>query len=92
MARKKYYLGDFGPYFYDDDVQYNDPDGDFAGEYRVSMRTDGVINASGTPTDANDLVRLQDLSSGAGLGITGSFITKDGKHVIVTNGIIVGII
>lgn len=91
MARKKYYLGDFGPYFYDPDIEYSDPDGDFDGSFRVALKTDGVISAAGTPTEDNDLVRLQDLTGVSG-GVTGSFISQDGKIVVITNGIIVGLL
>lgn len=92
MARKKYYVGEFGPYFYDDEDQYHDPDDEFAGEYRVAFRAEGKIKASGAPEDDDDVVRLQDLA-GLGMGgVTGSFISQDGKIIVVTNGLIVGIL
>lgn len=92
MARKKFYIGDFGPYFYDDEVVYNDPDGDFVGEYRVALRAEGRIKASGEPLEDDDVVRKRDLVGLGGDGVTGSFISQDGKIIVVTNGIIVGIL
>ena len=92
MARKRYYIGEFGPYFYDDEDQYQDPEGEFLGEYRVAFRAEGRIKASGAPEEDNDVVRLQDLA-GLGMGgVTGSFISQDGKIIVITNGLIVGIL
>lgn len=56
MATKEIRVGSVGPFLYDD--------ADFCG-----VETDGVLRASGTPTDPNDLVRLTDISSLAA-GIT----------------------
>jgi hypothetical protein len=92
MAKKKFYIGDFGPFFYDDEVVYDDPDGDFSGESRVAFRADGKIKVSGAPDEDDDVVRLQDLAGLGGYGVTGSFISKDGKIVVITNGIIVGLL
>lgn len=91
MARKRYYIGEFGPYFYDDEDQYQDPEGEFLGEYRVAFRAEGRIKASGAPEEGDDVVRLQDLT-GMGTGVTGSFVSQDGKIIVITNGLIVGIL
>jgi len=47
MARRKVYLGSFGPYFYDDEVPIVDPDGDFVGYNRSGILTDGPVIYSG---------------------------------------------
>lgn len=49
MAQKEYYMGTFGAFIYDD------------ADASAAFRTDHVINASGVPTDPDDLARLQDL-------------------------------
>ena len=55
MARRKYYIGDVGPLFFDDESPVDDPDGDFAGEDRIALRTEGSIRASGEDTHEDSL-------------------------------------
>lgn len=63
MALRKVYFGTHGPYYYDDADLIDDPDlpPDFAGETRYAISTDGQILAQGTPTENEEVVRLEDL-------------------------------
>ena len=47
MAEKKIYIGSYGPYLYDDDVGYDDPDDDFVGETQKAFKSDGDIDVDG---------------------------------------------
>lgn len=47
MALRKFYLGDQGPFYYDDEVLVNDPDGDFAGELQHAILTEGGLKVGG---------------------------------------------
>ena len=57
MAKRKYYVGSVGPLLYDDESPIGDQDGDFAGEDRVALRTDGSVRASGTDDHEDSLVK-----------------------------------
>ena len=57
MARRKFYVGSAGPLLYDDEDSIDDQDGDFAGEERVALRTDGSMRASGIDDHEDSLVR-----------------------------------
>jgi len=48
MAKKQVWLGSVGPSLYNDDRNY-------------ALETDGVLSATGKPTNPNDLIRLVDL-------------------------------
>jgi hypothetical protein len=61
MATKQYTIGSLGPFFYEDT--------DFDG----ALVTDGVIRATGAPTNPNDLARLADLPA-APAGYTGTVL------------------
>ena len=63
MAIKKLYAGSIGPYLYDDANPVNDVDGDFAGEDRNAIVTDGQMIVEGAPTNPNNVARYQDLTS-----------------------------
>lgn len=57
MAAKTFRIGSFGPFAFDDTHTFTD-----ATPFR-GLVTDSVVNASGTPTDDNDLARVTDLAS-----------------------------
>jgi len=61
MAQKKLYIGSLGPYFYDDAVALDDPDGDFAGEDHQAIVSDGQILLETAPVLNEEVVRLVDL-------------------------------
>lgn len=65
MAEKKYYVGTHGPYFYDDADDIDDPDGDFSGEKRRGITTDGQIKVDTKPGDNKEIVRMEDLEDGS---------------------------
>jgi hypothetical protein len=46
MAIKKIYLGSIGPFEYDDAEDIDDPDGDFSGEKRQALRSNGVVQGA----------------------------------------------
>jgi len=56
MTLRKFYLGTVGPLLYDDEDPVNDPDGDFAGEGYVAVRTDGSFRASGVDDHPDSLM------------------------------------
>lgn len=47
MPIRKLYLGDQGPFYYDDEVPIDDPDGDFAGELQHAILTEGGLKIGG---------------------------------------------
>lgn len=47
MAVRKLYLGDQGPFYYDDEVPVNDPDGDFDGELQHAILSEGGLKVGG---------------------------------------------
>jgi len=57
MTKRKYYAGSVGPLLYDDEDPIDDHDGDFAGEDRVALRTDGSLRASGDDDHDDALVK-----------------------------------
>jgi len=63
MVKRKYYIGDVGPLFFDDESSVDDPDGDFAGESRIALRTEGSIRASGADTHEDSLVKKSSLDT-----------------------------
>jgi hypothetical protein len=69
MAEKRYYIGDHGPYFYDDADAIDDPDVVFPGETRQTIRSEGQMRLDTIPTDAEEIVRLEDLGT-----INGQFV------------------
>lgn len=56
MARKKYWIGSRGPFYYDDATR------------GVALETDGQLKIDTAPTDAGHVVRKSDLSSYAPVG------------------------
>ena len=60
MTVGKYYIGDQGPFYYDDTVDLLDPDGDFPGQQQGGFVTDGPVKTTRAATDADDLVRKED--------------------------------
>ena len=66
MARKKYYIGSLGPFFYDDAKAIDDPDGDFAGEDNKAIVTDGQFYVGTAPTDNQHVLRKADVGTAAG--------------------------
>jgi hypothetical protein len=49
MAIKKIYIGSIGPFEYDDSEDIDDADGDFLGEKKQALRSNGVVQgAAGT--------------------------------------------
>jgi hypothetical protein len=49
MAIKKVYIGSIGPFEYDDSEDIDDIDGDFVGEKKQALRSNGVVQgAAGT--------------------------------------------
>jgi hypothetical protein len=46
MTIKKVYIGSIGPFEYDDSELIDDPDGDFAGENKQAVRSNGVVQGS----------------------------------------------
>ncbi len=47
MAWRKLYIGDQGPFYYDDEVLVDDPDGDFPGETQHAILTAGGLKIGG---------------------------------------------
>ena len=66
MTERKVYLGSIGPFLFDDDDDLEDADGDFSGEKMSAIVTDAPIHQTATPTSANEVVRLEDVTPGAG--------------------------
>ena len=62
MAEKKIYLGSVGPFLYDDADLIADYDGDFDGEYRKGLTTNGQLFVDEVPSEDNNIVRLTDLT------------------------------
>lgn len=62
MATRKLYIGSHGPFLYDDESPIDDPDGDFSGETVNTVMTDGPVKTTHTPTDPEDMIRLEDLN------------------------------
>lgn len=56
MALKKVYIGSYGPFVYDDTMDAEDRDGDFAGETLQALLSDGNIKVQGGDVDALGLV------------------------------------
>jgi hypothetical protein len=69
MAEQEYYIGDNGPFLYDDADVYEDGVGVVA--FRATQ-----LRVSGTPTGAYDVVRLSDLTTGALMAQEENFITE----------------
>lgn len=72
MATKKVYIGSIGPFEYDDTELIDDPDGDFAGEYKQAVRSNGTIQGSvgtfpGGATGSFTVVTALQLSGGTTL-------------------------
>lgn len=63
MTIKKFYIGPFGPYEYEDTDNIDDPDGDFSGETQQSLATTGTMIVDGAPTSDNHVIRLSELNS-----------------------------
>jgi hypothetical protein len=66
MAERKLYLGDRGPYLFDDDVLISDPDGDFVGLNQVAAISDGNIVAAefhGVPVSNLVVANIDDPST-----------------------------
>ena len=93
MTERKYYVGSHGPFYYDDEDDIDDPDGDFSGEQRAGFVTDGPVRVGSVPVEAEDVMRLTDFEStyvasdiltklktvdGAGSGLDADLL--DGQH------------
>ena len=63
MTERKYYVGSHGPFYYDDEDDIDDPDGDFSGEQRAGFVTDGPVRVGSVPVEAEDVMRLTDFES-----------------------------
>ena len=66
MTLRKVYFGDFGPFLVPDDHLVNDPDGDFAGEYHIGMRSEAPLKATefqGIPVMGISVVDIDDPSA-----------------------------
>jgi hypothetical protein len=61
MAEKKFYVGTFGPFIFDNTDPVDDPDGDFAGENYHSFTSDEQMYITEDPTDDYHVLRLKDL-------------------------------
>ncbi len=62
MALRKIYFGSLGPFVYDDTDLINDYDGDFAGQFRGAIVTDGNISGSSPEafdTDGSDKLEFK---------------------------------
>jgi len=57
MVKRKSYIGSVGPLLYDDESPIDDHDGDFAGEDRVAIRTEGSMRASAVDDHEDALVK-----------------------------------
>jgi len=79
MARKKYYIGSRGPFFYDDATPIDDPDGDFAGEDNCALVTDGQALIGQAPVNPNEVVRLGDLPIGS---VNVTFVDVTGSRAL----------
>ncbi len=85
MARKKYWVGSQGPYFYDDTDDVHDPDGAIT-EKQSGIVSEGVIKSLEAPVANEDVVRLDDLDG----DITNLMRKKrTNRTIIVTDNILV---
>lgn len=64
MAEKKLYLGSVGPFLYEDDEAIDDADGEFSGQLRRALATNGQLYIGEEPSDDYDVARYVDLLSG----------------------------
>lgn len=77
MAWRKVYYGTVGPFYYDDAVAVDDPDGDFPGVNQYAVVTDGSMRAATAPTHGHDVVRLEDLEELLEMVTANSWIRAD---------------
>ncbi len=61
MAVKKVYYNSVGPFLYDDTDAIDDYDGDFSGETRQALTTEGQLLVEGEPVDDNNITRFIDI-------------------------------
>jgi hypothetical protein len=93
VTLRKFYIGSHGPFYFDDEDDIDDPDGDFSGEQRAGFVTDGPVRVGTIPTEDEDVMRLTDFESayvasdvltklktvdGAGSGLDADLL--DGQH------------
>ena len=82
MAIKKFYIGSFGPFEYDDTELIDDIDGDFAGETRKAMATTGDLITGDVITE-EQIVQADLIFQGAGKGLSfGSLYLHEGAQNI----------
>lgn len=83
MAWRKVYYGTVGPFYYDDAVLIDDPDGDFAGINQYAVITDGGVRASRAPVHGHDVLRLEDLEELLEMITANSWVRADeNEHFI----------
>lgn len=91
MAIKKLYIGSFGPYPYDDTDDIDDVDGDFVGETRTAIITDGYIKSEAVPSADEDMIRKKELTDHSDAtsgvhGVTGDIVgTSDAQEITNKN-------
>lgn len=73
MARKTYYIGSQGPFFYDEGEPT--PDG---AEEQNALSTEGQMKVEGTPTQPNQTVRLEDIEG----AISADVFTEAGQLIV----------
>jgi len=81
VAIRKFYIGSFGPFLYDDANLVNDPDGDFAGMTQRALTTDGQLTVQTVPVDTDEVRRYGD-DAEVLLATINSIVTYKGAVVV----------
>jgi len=98
LTIKKVFIGSLGPHLYDDTDPIDEYEGDFSGENRQSLVTDGQMLIEEAPDEDNEVPRLKDLQSDtrryAIVGVTGKRfssvnykITEQFRYLFMMTGI-----
>jgi hypothetical protein len=87
MTIKTYYIGDSGPFKYDDALDINDPDGLFTGRKQQGFITDGDLDASG----GSSYVLKHNLSTAANDFLVGSGSNSFVKKTLAETRSILGV-
>jgi hypothetical protein len=91
MAQRKVWLGSTGPFLYDDEIFYIDPDYGPSAELQKAILTDGQITVGLPPTQSTHVVRKYELDTfAASLGL-GTMAYQNHSAVNITGGSIVGL-
>lgn len=79
MTERKFYLGSWGPFYYDDADDIDDPDGDFTGESHTGLRCSGGIKIDQAPIEDDEVLRKGDLDAEiSAISILTKLLTVDG--------------